>query len=72
MSLFENSNFRVSSRELVVCDKVKEGLTCGELLCRLGCDYGFVLDSDTACPLCECRDPCQVRIHNKIFLISRS
>ncbi|XP_037795742.1 balbiani ring protein 3-like [Penaeus monodon] len=50
---------KASSRELVVCDRVREALTCGEMLCRLGCDYGFVLDKDTACPLCQCRDPCQ-------------
>ncbi|XP_071535769.1 uncharacterized protein [Panulirus ornatus] len=50
---------KASSRELVICDRVRAALTCGEMLCRLGCDYGFVLDPDTACPLCQCRDPCQ-------------
>ncbi|KAK8727075.1 hypothetical protein OTU49_009926, partial [Cherax quadricarinatus] len=50
---------KASSRELVVCDRARAALTCGEMLCRLGCDYGFVLDPDTACPLCQCRDPCQ-------------
>ncbi|KAA0184584.1 hypothetical protein HAZT_HAZT010993, partial [Hyalella azteca] len=49
---------KVSSRSLVTCEKLRESLTCGEVLCRLGCDYGFVLDPDTACPLCMCRDPC--------------
>ncbi|KAK4325646.1 hypothetical protein Pmani_003739 [Petrolisthes manimaculis] len=50
---------KASSRELVNCDRARESLSCGEMLCRLGCDYGFVLDADTACPLCQCRDPCQ-------------
>ncbi|XP_066984826.1 uncharacterized protein [Macrobrachium rosenbergii] len=50
---------KASSRELVACDRVRAALTCGEMLCRLGCDYGFILDPDTACPLCQCRDPCQ-------------
>ncbi|KAK7082228.1 hypothetical protein SK128_021740, partial [Halocaridina rubra] len=50
---------KASSRELVTCDRVRAALTCGEMLCRLGCDYGFILDPDTACPLCQCRDPCR-------------
>ncbi|KAK8392409.1 hypothetical protein O3P69_014644 [Scylla paramamosain] len=50
---------KASSRELVVCDRQRVESGCGEMLCRLGCDYGFVLDPVTACPLCQCRDPCQ-------------
>jgi len=34
--------------------------SCPGLLCRLGCDYGFVTDPETHCPMCECRNPCDV------------
>jgi hypothetical protein len=40
------------------CVELREALGCLDLLCRLGCDYGFVLDPSTRCPLCECRNPC--------------
>ncbi|XP_042879578.1 uncharacterized protein LOC122258000 [Penaeus japonicus] len=65
---------KASTRELVVCDRVREALTCGEMLCRLGCDYGFVLDKDTACPLCQCRDPCQqyVSFNQYVFIPIRT
>ena len=33
---------------------------CPGLLCRLGCDYGFAVDNATQCPMCECRNPCDV------------
>ena len=33
---------------------------CPGLLCRLGCDYGFAIDNVTQCPVCECRNPCEV------------
>ena len=35
-----------------------EASDCPGLLCRLGCDYGFAIDNETGCPLCECRNPC--------------
>lgn len=38
--------------------RLRETLECLDLTCRMGCDYGFVLDNDTQCPACECRDPC--------------
>lgn len=41
------------------CNEVKEGLECLDLTCRMGCDYGFILDHDTQCPTCSCRDPCE-------------
>jgi len=40
------------------CAVLREELGCLDLTCRLGCDYGFVLDLSTRCPLCECRNPC--------------
>lgn len=40
------------------CLEVRESLTCLDLTCRLGCEFGFTLSAETRCPLCECRDPC--------------
>lgn len=40
------------------CNQVRDKLECLDLTCRMGCDYGFVLDYDTQCPTCSCRDPC--------------
>lgn len=41
------------------CNKIRDNLECLDLTCRMGCDYGFVLDADTQCPTCTCRDPCE-------------
>ncbi|XP_026734373.1 neurogenic locus notch homolog protein 1-like isoform X1 [Trichoplusia ni] len=41
----------------VDCDKVRSELSCLELTCRMGCDYGFELGA-SRCPTCRCRDPC--------------
>lgn len=41
-----------------MCDDLRVALECLDITCRMGCDYGFVLDPDTRCPTCECRDPC--------------
>ncbi|XP_058812008.1 uncharacterized protein LOC131676744 [Topomyia yanbarensis] len=40
------------------CEDLRESLGCLDLTCRMGCDYGFILDTDSQCPSCECRDPC--------------
>lgn len=39
------------------CLKVRQELSCLDLTCRMGCDYGFELGSNK-CPTCRCRDPC--------------
>lgn len=49
---------RSSNTTKIMCDNLKESLECLDLTCRMGCDYGFILDPDTQCPSCECRDPC--------------
>ncbi|PSN48928.1 hypothetical protein C0J52_03479 [Blattella germanica] len=46
------------TRGPTACEALREELGCLDLTCRLGCDYGFQLDPDTRCPLCECRNPC--------------
>ncbi|XP_063231610.1 balbiani ring protein 3-like [Bacillus rossius redtenbacheri] len=43
----------------VDCPVLRRELGCLDQTCRLGCDYGFLLDPATRCPLCECRGPCE-------------
>lgn len=40
------------------CFNVRENIDCLDLTCRMGCDYGFVIDPNSKCPTCQCRDPC--------------
>ncbi|EDW80868.1 uncharacterized protein Dwil_GK11329 [Drosophila willistoni] len=41
------------------CVQLRDELDCLDLTCRMGCEYGFALDSETRCPACQCRDPCE-------------
>jgi hypothetical protein len=52
----------VQQRSASTCLKLRHDTEseCPGLLCRLGCDYGFATDNATNCPLCECRNPCDV------------
>lgn len=40
------------------CESIRKNSDCLDLTCRMGCDYGFVLNEETGCPTCQCRDPC--------------
>lgn len=40
------------------CVKIRETSECLDLTCRMGCDYGFIINENTDCPTCQCRDPC--------------
>ncbi|CAG4931182.1 unnamed protein product [Parnassius apollo] len=46
-----------NNASLIDCEKVRSELSCLELTCRMGCDYGFELGA-SRCPTCRCRDPC--------------
>ncbi|CAH2045911.1 unnamed protein product, partial [Iphiclides podalirius] len=48
---------RTGNASSVDCQKVRSELSCLELTCRMGCDYGFELGAGR-CPTCRCRDPC--------------
>lgn len=49
---------RTKSTNVTNCAALREELECLGLTCRLGCDYGFIIDPETRCPECECRNPC--------------
>lgn len=40
------------------CQKIRDTSDCLDLTCRLGCDYGFLINEETGCPTCQCRNPC--------------
>lgn len=40
------------------CRQIRSAKPCYNVLCRLGCDYGFEYDAE-GCPLCACRNPCK-------------
>lgn len=40
------------------CRQMRSAKPCYNVLCRLGCDYGFEYDAE-GCPLCACRNPCK-------------
>ncbi|GBP12843.1 Papilin [Eumeta japonica] len=52
MHTFPPYSFREKSLDLE-----REQLSCLDLTCRMGCDYGFELGANR-CPTCQCRDPC--------------
>ncbi|CAG0879216.1 unnamed protein product [Darwinula stevensoni] len=41
------------------CEKILAGHDCLGLRCRLGCDYGFGLDPESGCPVCQCFEICE-------------
>ncbi|XP_045777097.1 kielin/chordin-like protein isoform X1 [Maniola jurtina] len=48
---------RTNDSSTIDCEKVRSELSCLDLTCRMGCDYGFELGAGR-CPTCKCRDPC--------------
>ncbi|KAG7298116.1 hypothetical protein JYU34_018885 [Plutella xylostella] len=48
---------RTSNFTALDCAKIREELSCLDLTCRMGCDYGFELGANK-CPTCKCREPC--------------
>lgn len=43
---------------LEYCNRRRKTSDCLKFTCRMGCDYGFVLNEETSCMTCQCRDPC--------------
>ncbi|CAG9859737.1 unnamed protein product [Phyllotreta striolata] len=54
----EIPNTRDKDATMENCTALREKSDCVDLTCRMGCEYGFVLDEHTGCPKCTCRDPC--------------
>lgn len=54
----ELAGSRAVTKDAALCNRLRSDSECPGMLCRLGCDYGFVIDEKTGCSLCECRDPC--------------
>lgn len=47
-----------SNDQSMDCLQIRDQMSCLGLICRLGCDFGFLMDEE-GCPLCSCRNPCQ-------------
>ncbi|XP_018495500.1 uncharacterized protein LOC100903276 [Galendromus occidentalis] len=54
----QNSRKENQTANEVECRQMRSAKPCYNLLCRLGCEFGFEYDEE-GCPICACRNPCK-------------